>query len=49
MSKLEKFFKLVFKAFYSHQAFEDFLDTASTFYAVYIKKIGKKKFRVFLY
>ena len=40
----KKVLKFVFKAFYSHQAFGDFLDASTTFSAVYIKKIGKHKF-----
>ena len=37
---LENALKFVFKAFYSDQAFLDFLDTCSTFSAVCKKKIG---------
>ena len=41
---LEKSLKFVFKAFFSDQAFWDFLDACSTFSAVCIKKIGLQKF-----
>ena len=38
-----KSLKFVFKAFFSDQAFWDFLDAWRTFFAVCIKKIGLQK------